>query len=484
MAVLDDKSMQNLPREGESAHPGREWNSYSEPGSVTNKIAEVIFARTPLWWWVGFALSFILLLVFIFNFLSIAIRGTGLWNINVPVVWGVGIVNLIFWIGIGHAGTFISAFLLLMRQHWRGAFSRFAEAMTLFALATAGLFPLLHLGRIELFYYIVPYPNTMNLFTQFRSALAWDFVAITAYGTISLLFWYIDLIPDLAAMRDKAKSPWVKFAFGIGAMGWRGESRHWQALHKTSYALAALATPLVISVHSIVGLDFAIAIAPGWHHTLFPPFFVAGAIFSGLAMVIIFATILRSGFGMQKLITTWHLEAAAKLMLTAGLLVCYGYLIENISAYIVGHDYEVDLLFARLFGDYAISYWFMIFCNAIVIQLLWFKRIRTNPTALVIISLFVLIGMWLERYIIIPVSLSYPYGETMWSIFNMGFWDILTIVSPFGLFLTATFLFIRFLPVVPINEAQQVAIEDASPTEALARDSAEDAAAAQQGGAD
>lgn len=429
------------------------------PGNVTDSVSSVVFRRTPLWWWIGFGISSILLLIYIFMFLSITLTGTGLWGISVPVVWGMGIVNLIFWIGIGHAGTFISAFLLLMRQRWRGTFSRFAEAMTLFAVATAGLFPLLHLGRIELFYYITPYPNTMILHSQWRSPLVWDFVAITAYGTVSLLFWYIDLIPDLAAMRDKAKSNFSKFAYGIFAMGWRGDSRHWSALHKTTYTLAAIATPLVISVHSIVGLDFAIALVPGWHHTIFPPFFVGGAIFSGLAMVLIFATMLRSGFGMQNLITEAHLDNAAKLMLVTGLIVTYGYLVETFAAWYSGHTEEVRLVIERAVGPYGIAFWGMIFCNAVVIQALWFKRVRRNPTALVIISLFVLVGMWLERFVIVPVSLSHPYIQSMWEPFNWTIWDILTLISPFGLFLTGMFLFIRFVPVLPIAEIAHEAVE-------------------------
>lgn len=434
--------------------------SWSEPGSVVDKMSRVIFNRTPLWWWVGFLISAALLLLFIFTLGSIAVRGTGLWNIDIPVVWAMDIVNLIFWIGIGHAGTFISAFLLLMGQEWRVAFSRFAEAMTLFALIVASLFPLFHLGRVELFYYIIPYPNTMILHPQWRSPLVWDFFAISTYGLISALFWYIDLLPDLAAMRDKAKSRFVKFFYAIPALGWRGDAMHWFGLHKTAFFLAALATPLVISVHSIVGLDFAISQLPGWHHTIFPPFFVAGAIFSGLAMVIIFAALLRSGFKMHNLITTDHLNKAAILMLITGLLVVYGYIIEIFGAWFAGDTHEWAVTVERAVGVYAPFYWGMLIFNGVFIQALWFKRIRTNPTALVIISIFVLIGMWFERFIIIPVSLAYPFMETMWEPFTFGFWDILTVISPFGLFLTPMFLFIRFLPSIPMAETQAVAIEE------------------------
>jgi len=458
MAVINQDQPFEAP--SDSSNPAREWRTWKEPGSAVDKVAGMIFGGTPLWWLIGFSISSLLLLLFVFTFLSVAIRGTGLWGISVPVVWGTAIVNLIFWIGIGHAGTFISAFLLLMRQTWRGAFSRFAEAMTLFALTVAGLFPLLHLGRIELAYYILPYPNTMILHTQWRSPLAWDMVAITTYGLVSLLFWYIDLVPDLATMRDKAEKRWVKLAFGLPAMGWRGDSRHWAALHKTTYILAAIATPLVISVHSIVGLDFAVALVPGWHHTIFPPFFVAGAIFSGLAMVIIFAALMRSGFGIQDLITDWHLDAAAKLMLVTGLIVVYGYFVETFAAWYASKEAEWLLVAERALGPYAPAYWAMIIFNGLVIQLLWFKRIRRNVTALILISLCVLIGMWLERFVIVPMSLSFPYLQSMWQQFNWGFWDIITVISPFGLFLTPMFLFMRFVPVVPISEMQQVAVEE------------------------
>ena len=458
-------TMDTVPKKtgGQPARPPRRVEGepiYDTPGSVTDKITSVIFGRTPLWWWFGFTISFILLLLFAFTLGSIAIRETGLWNIDTPAVWGMGIVNLIFWIGIGHAGTFISAFLLLMRKRWRSTFSRFAEAMTLFALATAGLFPLFHHGRIEFFFYITPYPNTMIMNPQWRSPLVWDFFAISTYGIISLLFWYIDLMPDLAALRDRAKSGFAKRFYGQLALGWRGDAFHWEALHKTAFVLAALATPLVISVHSIVGLDFAIATTPGWHHTIFPPFFVAGAIFSGLAMVLVFSMLMRTGFNMQGIIPMRHVEKAAMLMLAVGMIVIYGYIIEIFGAWFTGDPAEAAIFSSRFNGPYAVPYILMLFLNGVTIQALWFKRIRTNPTALVIISLFVLVGMWLERFIIVPATLAYPHLEGMYDVFSMGFWDFLTLISPFGLFLTAMFLFMRFFPVVPIAEMQHEAIEE------------------------
>jgi Ni/Fe-hydrogenase subunit HybB-like protein len=448
---------ENIPYQPSDAPPESPLNKL---GSVADKVSGIIFSAAPLWWWLGFLVSGALMLVFVFTLFSVATRGVGLWGIQVPVVWGMAIVNLIFWIGIGHAGTFISAFLLLMRQQWRSTFSRFAEAMTLFALLVAGMFPLFHLGRVEFFYWIAPYPNTMILNPQFRSPLVWDFFAISTYGLVSLLFWYIDMLPDLAAMRDKAKTGAVKFFYGALAMGWRGQSTHWQGLHKISYLLAALAAPLVISVHSIVGLDFAIGILPGWHHTIFPPFFVAGAVYSGFAMVLIFAVILRSGFKLQNLITLKHIDNAAKMMLVVGLLVVYGYIIEYFGAWYKGEEHEVAVVVNRALGSYAVFFWGMLIFNGLIVQALWFKRVRTNPGLLVVISLFILAGMWLERFVIVPASLSYPHMENTWAILDMNLWDWITVISPFGLFLTAMFLFIRLLPVLPIYERQQVAIEE------------------------
>lgn len=429
-------------------------------GSVTDKVTSAIFSKTPLWWWIGFLISSALAAVFVFLIGNILVQGVGIWNINVPVVWGIAIINLVFWIGIGHAGTFISAFLLLMRQHWRGTFSRFAEAMTLFAVATAGLFPLIHLGRIQFFYWLLPYPNILVLNPQWRSALVWDAIAIGTYGIISLLFWFIDLLPDLAAMRDKAEPGLVKTLYGAAAMGWRGDSAHWNRLHTVTYVLAALATPLVISVHSVVGLDFAISILPGWHHTIFPPYFVAGAILSGFAMVIIVAIGLRNGFGMQELISIDHLENAAKMVLLTGFLVGYGYAFETFGAWYTGHTEEVLLIVQRAIGPYAGAFWGMVIFNTLVVQLLWFRNIRRSQTWLMVISVLVLVGMWLERFVIISVSLVYQYLPSMWEQFNPGLWDWLTIISPFGFFFALFFLFIRLLPILPIFETQQIAVEE------------------------
>jgi molybdopterin-containing oxidoreductase family membrane subunit len=429
-------------------------------GSVTDKISTMIFSDAPLWWWIGFGIAGSLALVFVIVLITLATQGTGIWGINIPTVWSVDITNLVFWIGIGHAGTFISAFLLLMRQHWRTAFSRFAEAMTLFALATAGMFPLFHVGRPEFIYYFAPYPNTMWLNPQWRSPLVWDAFAITTYALISAVFWFVDMLPDLAALRDKAKRRFVKMLYGFLCLGWRGDSLHWERLNRVSFLLAALATPLVISVHSIVGLDFAIGNLPGWHHTIFPPYFVAGAIFSGLAMMIIVGVGLRAGFRMQNLITLEHLNKAALLMLVTGLLVTYGYAAEAFGAWYKGDIHEVLLVSERTFGPYAPLFWGMILFNCVIIHALWFKRVRTNVNLLVLICLGILVGMWLERFVIVAVSLSYPYLTSAWKVYTPTIWDFLTVISPFGFFLAPFFLFIRYLPVVPVAETQAVAIEE------------------------
>jgi Ni/Fe-hydrogenase subunit HybB-like protein len=430
------------------------------PGSITDKVSGAVFRNTPWWWWVGFLLSSALLLVFIITIFQVLAVGVGVWGVNNPAVWGVGIVNLVFWIGIGHAGTFISAFLLLMRQHWRSAFSRFAEAMTLFALACAGLFPILHVGRPQFVYWLFPYPNTLLLNPNWKGALAWDAVAIGTYGLVSLIFWYVDLLPDLAAMRDKTQNTPLKVFYSFLSLGWRGEAMQWEALHKAAYLFAAIATPLVISVHSVVSFDFAIAITPGWHHTIFPPYFVAGAVFSGLAMVLVVGIGLRRGFGMQDIITEDHIDKAARLMLVTGLMVGYGYLTEFFGAWYTDKSYEVLVILRRSFGPYAIGFLLMMFFNTIFIQLLWIKRLRRNLNFLVIVCLGVLVGMWFERFIIITASLSFGYLPSMWRVWIPTGWDWLTIFGPFGLFLTLLFIFIRLLPIIPIYEAQQIASEE------------------------
>ncbi len=426
-------------------------------GSITDKIGETVLSRkTPLGWLVGFGLGAILLTLFLISVTYLFYRGVGIWGINIPVGWGFAIITFVWWIGIGHAGTLISAILFLFRQNWRTSINRFAEAMTLFAVACAGLYPILHLGRPWLFYWIIPYPNTFGLWPQFRSALSWDVFAITAYATTSALFWFVGLLPDLAAMRDKAEHPLLRFLYGMLAMGWRGSARHWHHYDRAYLLLAAIATPLVVSVHTVVSFDFAISVLPGWHTTVLPPFFVAGAIFSGFAMVITLLIPIRKIYKLQDFITDRHFDLMAKVMLTTGLVVSYGYLIEFFVGWYSGSDYEIFMLLNRVGGPYAVLYWGMVFCNSVVIQLLWFKRIRRNLLVLFFISIVVNIGMWLERFVIVVISLSADYIPSSWALYFPTGWDWALLFGTIGLFLTLLFLFIRTMPMISIFEVREL----------------------------
>ncbi len=428
-----------------------------DSASVTAKIANVVLDR-PLQrgWILGFAVAFALLLLFLFCIGWLFLKGVGIWGVNVPVAWGFAITNFVWWIGIGHAGTFISAILLLLHQDWRTSINRFAEAMTLFAVACAGIFPLLHLGRPEVFYWLLPYPDTMGLWPQWRSALVWDVFAVGTYLLVSLMFWYIGLVPDVATMRDRASHRAPRYFYGILSLGWRGSARHWKRFHMAYLLLAGLAAPLVLSVHSVVSLDFAIAIVPGWHSTIFPPYFVAGAIFSGFAMVLTLAIPIRKYYGLQDFITRRHLENAAKVMLATGLLVAHGYVTEGFMAWYSDDKFEIFLTLNRMFGPYWPAYWMLIFCNVAVPQALWCKRIRTHIGALFVISLLVNVGMWLERYVIVVTSLHRDFLPSSWGMFHGTRWDWLTLLGSFGLFLTLLFLFLRILPAISISEMREL----------------------------
>jgi Ni/Fe-hydrogenase subunit HybB-like protein len=435
-----------------------------EPGhtytTVTEAISQIVLTRrTPKGWWIGFGISFALMNLLLISVAYLFARGTGIWGINIPVGWGFAIVNLVWWIGIGHAGTLISAILLLMRQDWRTSINRFAEAMTLFAVANASLFPLLHLGRPWFAYYIFPYPNTMGLWPQFRSPLVWDAFAIATYGTVSALFWYMGLIPDMATLRDRAQSKFWQRLYGIVAMGWRGSARHWSRYQTAYFLMAALATPLVISVHSIIGLDFAVSQVPGWHATVFPPYFVAGAVFSGFAMVMTIAIPLRSFYKLEDFITKRHLDNMAKVMLAMGLIVVYGYLMENFMAWYSGDEFEIHAYANRFTSVYAPYYIALLFCNAVVPQLLWSLRVRTNIVLLWIISILINIGMWLERFIIVVNSLHQDFLPSAWEVYVPTIWDFTTFIGTLGLFFFLIFLFIRFLPVISIFEMRELVKE-------------------------
>jgi molybdopterin-containing oxidoreductase family membrane subunit len=425
-------------------------------GSVTNDVLRPIFAPAPLWWWITLGVGLALL-----GLLGVSIgylfwMGTGIWGLNNPVGWGWAIINFVFWVGIGHAGTLISAILFLFRQKWRTSINRAAEAMTLFAVACALIFPGIHVGRIWLAYWLAPVPNQMSMWPNFRSPLLWDVFAVSIYGTTSLLFWYVGLIPDLATMRDKAKGTFAKMAYGLFAVGWRGSNRHWQHYEKAYLLLAALATPLVLSVHTIVSFDFAVAQLPGWHTTVFPPYFVAGAIFSGFAMVLTLMIPLRALFKWEHLITVRHLENMAKVILLTGSLVGYAYALEFFIAWYGANEYEGFAFINRAFGPYWWAYATMVSCNVITPQIFWFKKARTNVVVLFIASIFVNIGMWFERFVITVTSLHRDFMPSSWDYYSPTFWDVSTFLGSFGLFTTLFMLFIRFLPAIAMAEIKTV----------------------------
>lgn len=426
--------------------------------SVTDQISSIVLTE-PIrkGWVVGFSIAFALLMMFLFAASYLLYRGVGVWGINHPVMWGFAIVNFVWWVGIGHAGTLISAILLLLKQEWRTSINRFAEAMTLFAVACAGLFPILHLGRPWLFYWLMPYPNTMKLWPQFRSPLVFDVFAVSTYATVSLLFWYVGLIPDLATLRDRSTNKVAKTIYAVASLGWRGSARHWHRYHTAYVILAGLATPLVVSVHTIVALDFTVGIIPGWHSTIFPPYFVAGAIFSGFAMVATLCIPLRSYYGLKDFITDKHLDNMAKVMLATGLVVTYGYLMEVFYGYYSGNIYEGYLMLReRPWGDYKITYWLLILCNCVTTQLFWFKSIRSNVYLLWIISIVINIGMWLERYVIVILSLHSDFLPSSWGMYHGTRWDYMTYYGTIGLFLTLLFLFVRVLPAISIVEMREL----------------------------
>lgn len=425
--------------------------------SVTEKIAGIVLTRsTPGSWIFGFVVSFALLMLFFYAVYRLLTVGVGIWGNNIPIAWGYDITNLVWWIGIGHAGTLISAILLLFHQPWRTSINRFAEAMTLFAVLCASLFPLLHTGRPWLAYWIFPYPNTFGLWPQFRSPLVWDAFAIGTYATVSLIFWFVGLIPDLAALRDRAKNIWVRYFYGLLALGWRGAAHHWQRYETAYLLLAALATPLVVSVHSVVSFDFAASVIPGWHSTVFPPYFVAGAIFSGFAMVLTLLLPLRSIYRLQDFITPHHLDNMAKVMLATGLFVAYGYLTEAFTAWYSGSPAERFWLFNRSFGPYWWAFAALMACNIVTPQALWFGRVRTSPVPLFIVALVVNVGMWLERYVIIVVSLHRDYVPSSWGIYAGTNWDRATLAGTIGIFLTLLFVFVRVLPMISIFEMRHL----------------------------
>ncbi|HUG81387.1 MAG TPA: NrfD/PsrC family molybdoenzyme membrane anchor subunit [Bryobacterales bacterium] len=439
-----------LPVDGESTPIIEPGHTY---GSVTNKITSIVLSgRTPRLWYVGLGVGFSLVMLLLVAVTNLVFTGTGIWGLNVPVGWGFAIINFVWWVGIGHAGTLISAILLLLKQDWRTSINRFAEAMTLFAVACAGIFPLIHVGRPWLAYWLFPYPNTMGVWPQFRSPLVWDVFAVSTYATVSALFWYVGLIPDLATLRDRSKTRAKQIIYGILAMGWRGSAIHWYRYEIAYLLLAGLAAPLVISVHTVVSFDFAVSIIPGWHATVFPPYFVAGAIYSGFAMVVTLAVPLRALYKLEDFITAQHLDNMAKVILATGMIVVYGYFMEAFMAWYSGSMYEGYMILNRMTGPYAPQYWLLLFCNAVVPQLLWSTKVRRNTMALFLISLVVNVGMWLERYVIVVTSLHRDYLPSSWGMYSGTIWDWSLYFGSIGLFISLLFLFVRFLPMISIFE--------------------------------
>ena len=434
--------------------------------SVTDKIAAVVLTRRPSKGWIlGFSVSFCLVMVLFVSLAWLITKGVGVWGINIPIGWGFAIVNFVWWIGIGHAGTLISAILFLLNQKWRTSINRFAEAMTLFAVACAGIFPLIHTGRPWMAYYMMPYPSTMGIWPQFRSPLIWDVFAVSTYGTVSLMFWFVGLLPDLATLRDRAKKRTQQVIYGILSMGWRGSAHHWYRYQSAYLLLAGLATPLVLSVHTVVSFDFAVAIVPGWHTTIFPPYFVAGAIYSGFAMVLTLAIPLRKAYGLEEFITMRHLDNMAKVMLATGLIVAYGYAIEFFMAYYSGNKFDVFLAEQRLHGPYSHFYFALILCNILTPQVLWFEKVRRNVVALFVMSLVVNTGMWLERFVIVVISLTRDFMPSAWGRYSATFWDYGTFVGTIGLFVMLIFLFVRALPAIAIAEMRELVAEQAESRE-------------------
>ncbi len=424
--------------------------------TVTDQISDITLKkRTKFGWFIGFGISFMVAQLLLFTTIYLVTTGIGIWGNNQPVGWAFPIINFVWWIGIGHAGTLISAILLLLNQKWRTSINRFAEAMTLFAVACAGMFPLLHTGRPWLAYWLFPYPNTMGMWPQFRSPLMWDVFAVSTYATISLLFWYVGLIPDIATLRDRAKNKYFRLVYALLSWGWRGSARHWHRYEIAYLILAGLSTPLVLSVHSIVSLDFSVSQVPGWHATIFPPYFVAGAIFAGFAMVLILCIPLRKWYNLKDMITHTHLVYMGKIMLATGMIVVYGYAMEAFFGWYSASEYEKYMIYNRIWGGpYWWFYWLLILCNGVSIQFLWFKRFRESAFWLFVISIIVSIGMWLERFVIIITSLHRDFLPSSWAMYAPTMWDWSMYIGTVGFFFTLLFLFVRFLPVISIFEVR------------------------------
>ncbi len=436
-------------------------SSEGQLSAITEEVTRIPLAYPePRAWWICFGFSLLLLLTFLVSAAMVFGRGVGVWGNNIPVNWGIAISNYIWFLGIGHAGTLISAMLLLLEAHWRNSLNRFAEAMTLFAVICAGLYPILHLGRPWYFYWMAPYPNTMTIWPQFKSPLSWDFFAVLTYLTVSALFWYIGIVPDLAATRDRAKRRRYQVFYGLAALGWRGSARHWVRWRQSYRLTAAIAVPLVVSVHSEVSLLFAAGPLPGWNSTVFPPYFVLGAAFSGFAVVSMIAVVLRHALGLGTLVTARHLDLLGKLLLATGLMTAYGYVMDVFNALYGGDRQEMDTLTSRVTGIYAWSYWGAVVANFVPLQLLWWRRVRTSPILLFLIGLSVAVGMWLERYMLLVTGLYRNYLVSSWGEYQPSFWEWSLFAGMLGVFLAPFLLFVRFLPVISAFEIKETLFEE------------------------
>jgi molybdopterin-containing oxidoreductase family membrane subunit len=442
------------PKTGEYAviAPGHNFKS------VTQKIAGMVLTEHTPWGWFGgmfIAASVATLVAIAVTWLFL--KGVGIWGITMPGAWGFAIINFVWWIGIGHAGTLISAILLLFKQTWRNSINRFAEAMTIFAVVCAGMFPLIHVGRPWLGYWLLPYPNTMNVWPQFRSPLAWDVFAVSTYATISVVFWYIGMVPDFGTLRDRAQLPIAKYFYGLLALGWRGSTRHWIRYETASLLLAGLSTPLVLSVHTVISFDFAVAALAGWHTTIFPPYFVAGAVYSGFAMVLTLAIPIRKFYHVEDLVTLRHLDNMAKVMLATGSIVGYGYAMEVFMSWYSASHWEFFMMWNRMFGPMGWAYWILILTNlAIPLTTLWSRKLRVHVGYLFFLSFVVNIGMWFERFVIVVTSLYREYLPSSWGTYVATKWDYATFIGTWGLFTTLFLLFVRFLPMIPMSEIRMM----------------------------
>ena len=455
---MPDEQVVDRPESEEVIAPGYTF------GTVTDQIASVVQTKhTPVFWFASFAIGFMLLQGLLLSAVLLFWKGVGVWGIRMPVMWGWAITNFVWWIGIGHAGTLISAILLLLNQSWRNSINRFAEAMTLFAATIAGIFPIIHLGRPLYFYWLTPYPNTMHLWPQWRSALIWDFWAIVSYILFSILFWYVGLIPDFAALRDRARTKPPALIYGALALGWCGSSRQWQVYERLHLALACLGVPLVVSLHSVVGMDFAASLMPGWQETIFPPYFVVGAMYSGFAMVACLAALVRWGFRMHGLITTAHFDVMAKVMLAASIIMGLSYATEWFNAWYGGERADRSLVMFEFAGHYAPMFWALLLCNVVIPQAFWWAAVRRSVIAVFIIAVIINIGMWLERILIIWNTLSHDYMPSAWRVFFPTLWDWMITFGSLGPFALMFLVFVRLIPVVSMHETRKLVAEGNRP---------------------